>query len=72
MPDTITFRVRPEERAGLERRAAEAGQSLSDYIRTTLVLREQAPDFSARLNEHGRTLFDHERRLARLEEMAGL
>jgi len=48
---TITFRTEDPEDRDLRHRAAAAGLSLSDYIRETLQLRQQAPDLAARIDE---------------------
>ena len=60
---TITIRVSDQERAALEAAASRSGQTLSQYVRETLMLRER--DIAAQVA-------DHERRLDALEQLAGL
>jgi hypothetical protein len=64
MPNLVV-RITDPEMAALEAAASRAGQSKSDYVRDALALRESGP-------VHAELLEDHERRLSRLEEMAGL
>lgn len=62
---TITVRVTDAEKAGIEARAGRADLDVSAFVRRALDLERDAPDLTARLE-------DHEHRLARLEEIAGL
>jgi uncharacterized protein (DUF1778 family) len=62
---TITFRVSEDERASFYEAAARSGLTVSDYIRRTFEFVEKQPD----IEKH---VADLDRRLARLEEMAGL
>jgi hypothetical protein len=68
MPNLVV-RITDPEMAALEAAASRAGQSKSDYVRETLALREQGGDLTERLQA---LEDDHERRLSRLEQMAGL
>jgi hypothetical protein len=61
---TITIRVSDTERADLESAARRSGQTLSEYIREALDFARDAPVRSI--------LDDQQRRLERLEELAGL
>lgn len=72
MPNLVV-RINDAEMAALEAAASRAGyKSKSEYVRKTLALREQGGDTAERLQalEDDRDLLD--RRLSRLEEMAGL
>lgn len=62
---TITIRVSDTEKADLERKALAKGQNVSDYVRATLVLRDNGSNYDTRL-------CDQERRLQRLERLANL
>jgi hypothetical protein len=62
---TITIRVSDAEKTDLERKARAEGQNISDYVRATLVLRDNGPDYDTRL-------YEQERRLQRLERLANL
>jgi hypothetical protein len=68
MPNLVV-RIKDAEMAALEAAASRAGQSKSDYVRETLALREQGGDLAQRLEALER---DHDRRISRLEGMAGL
>ena len=59
MSPTISIRLTDTEKANLEAAARLAGQTVSDYIRTSLELREQAP-----------TIEDLQRRIHALEQLA--
>jgi hypothetical protein len=62
---TITFRVTADEKVELEALASREGFGVSELVRRALKLQRDAPDASERLEAV-------ERRLARLEELAGL
>lgn len=61
----ITVRVSLDERRLLEQRAKAEGVSLSALVRKALALRDEADALSGQVE-------DHERRIGRLEGMAGL
>jgi predicted DNA-binding protein len=60
---TVTIRVSEDTKRHLDANAQRSGQTISDYIREALDLRD--PDLMEIVE-------DHERRLRRLEELAGL
>jgi Arc/MetJ-type ribon-helix-helix transcriptional regulator len=69
MPNLVV-RITDTEMAALEAAVSRAGhKSKSDYVRETLALREQGGDLAERLEALER---DHDRRIRRLEGMAGL
>jgi plasmid stability protein len=76
---TITIRLDDATKIALEVAAMRSGQTLSDYVRETLGLREQAPRLTAeveRVDENVAALVQScqaiFKRLDRLEELAGL
>lgn len=68
MPNLVV-RVTDAEMAVVEAAARRAGQHKSEYVRRALALREQDGDLAERVSV---IQDDHERRISRLEEMAGL
>lgn len=62
---TVTFRLSDDELADLHGRARAGGKSLSQVIREALGLASAVPDVAERLEAV-------ERRLGRLEDVAGL
>lgn len=65
---TITFRLSAEEKAETEARAADAGLSVSEYVRSTLHFDRIAPTLDARVNVHERLIVDLSKRVETLEE----
>lgn len=61
----LTVRVSDTEHSSLVHRARDEGVSLSALVRQALRLRDQAEDLSE-------VVGDHEKRIGRLESMAGL
>lgn len=59
---TITIRVSAAEKAKIEAAAHAIGESVSEYVREALAIRNDV-DYAGRMD-------DFERRLARLEEIA--
>jgi hypothetical protein len=62
---TITVRLSEQQRVAFRRRAEAEGVKFSEWVRRALEAYEGPGDESGRLDEF-------ERRLSRLEEMAGL
>lgn len=62
---TITFRLSALELADLKQRAAVEGKTLSQVVREAIGVAQDAPDVAERLEAV-------ERRLGRLEDVAGL
>lgn len=65
----LTVRLPDEEAAELDAAARRAGQSRTDVVRAALRAHLGLNDPTA---DHGDQLEAHERRLSRLEELAGL
>lgn len=69
---TITIRVTADEKASVERRAAAASLDMSGFVRHALDLERDLPGFQDQLDLIDQLTGRLDRRVARLEEMAGI
>lgn len=67
---TITFRLSAKEKAETEVRAADAGLSVSEYVRSTLHFDREAATIEGRVNVHERLIVELSQRITALEELA--